>query len=399
MTYTRANLYDDVARDTSSVTNALRIINRAVRFVVGDIDLRSTKRRAYLSPQLHESQYDYQAPSDIKSFGLIDIRRQADRIAQFSLVPSEEFDRRKKLSKNLVCIEDYNSIKKLRISAELDGSQVVIHEMNSITADGTWATILDASNITLDTDNYINGTASLNFDLDQAGTTTTAGYIDNDDFTAVDLSDYETGGSVFIWVFIPGTTVDSDLDGFTLRIGSSSSVYFSRQVTVNNENTAFQPGWNLLRFDFSAATETGTVDMDNIDYIRLAVDRGAVGIIQTTDWRVDYIVARRGIAHEVLYYTKFGWQSSTGTYLENATAATDLVNADTEEYELMVLKGKEMLARDQKKFGEAKEYRTEYDEAKAKYINDYPSERMMLMTEYYAFDSLSEATEENSNTN
>src|SRR3990167_5506775 len=238
--YTRANLYDDIARDAGGVTNILRLVNRAARFVVGDIDLRSTKRRAYLSPQLHQKQYDYQAPSDLKSFGLIDIRRQdTDRIAQFSLVPSEEFDRRKTLSKNLVCVEDRDFLKILRISAELDGDQAVLHEMNSITADGTWATILDASNITLDSDNYINGTASLNFDLDQAGTTTTAGYIDNDDFTAVDLSDYETGGSVFIWVFIPGTTVDSDLDGFTLRIGSSSSVYFSRQVTVTNENLAF----------------------------------------------------------------------------------------------------------------------------------------------------------------
>lgn len=393
-TYTRANLYDDIARDAGSITNILRLVNRAARFVVGDIDLRSTKRRAYLSPQLHQSQWDYQAPSDLKSFGLIDIRRQADRIAQFSLVPSEEFDRRKELSKNLVCIEDRDFIKKLRISAELDGDQVVVHEMNSITADGTWATVLDASNLTVDSDNYINGTASLNFDLDQAGSTTTAGYIQNPDFAAVDLSDYENSGSVFIWVYIPGTTVDADLDGFTLRIGSSSTVYFSRQVTVTNENTTFQPGWNLLRFDFSAATETGTVDMDNVDYIRFAVDRGAVGLIQTTDWRVDYIVARRGIPHEVWYYTKFPWQSSAGTYLENSTAATDLINADTEEYELIITKAKEMVARDLKNFEDAGEYRKEYEAAKEKYINDYPSERLTLLTEYYSFSSLDQSTDE-----
>ena len=104
--YSYTNLEQDVRRDASSITNIRRILNRAVREVVSDTDLRSTKRRVYLSPQLHEKQYDYQAPSDLKSFGLIDIRRQADRIAQFSLVPSEEFDRRKALSKNLVCIED-----------------------------------------------------------------------------------------------------------------------------------------------------------------------------------------------------------------------------------------------------------------------------------------------------
>ena len=390
--YTLTNLKTDSKRDYGSVTNIDRIANRAARFVVNDIDLRSTKRKAYLSPALNEELYDYQAPSDLKELAIIDVRRIENRKEgdKFNLTTTEYFDRNKGFNNNLICIEDSDFFKKLRISADTRedaDNQITIHEMDSITEDGTWTVSLDASNLTLDTDNFIYGEGSLNFDMDQAGTTTVAGYLQNSTFDAVDLSDFENAGSVFVSLFIPGTSVDSDLDGFTLRIGSSSTVYFEKQVTVTNENLAFRTGWNLLRFDFSSATETGTVDMDNVDYVRLAVDRGATGIMATTDWRVDYIVARRGKPHEVWYYTKFPWQSSAGSYLENSTANTDLLNADTEEYELFILKLKELLAGDLKEFDDVSQYREEYALAKARYESRYPSERIKMIQTYYNYQN------------
>lgn len=306
-------------------------------------------------------------------------------------MPSEEFDRLKNQNGNLVCIEDRDFLKKLRISAELEGDQVVLHEMDSLTADGTWSVSLDASNLTLDSDNFINGDGSLNFDMDRAGTTTTAGYIQNSDMTAVDLTDYEHSGSIFVYLYAP--TVSGGLDGFTLRVGSDASNYFSKQVTVTNENLALHTGWMVLRFDFNSATETGTVDIENIDYIRLAVDRGALGSLDSTDWRVDYIVARRGIPHEVWYYTKYGWQTSAGAYLENSTANSDLLNADTEEYGLFVLKGKQFLAEDLGFDEKAASYAKQFEAKKQIYTNNYPSERLLLMTEYYSFSSLSQSSD------
>ena len=383
-TYTKANLYTDIQRDASDVANIDRLANRAARYVVGDIDLRSTKRRAYFSPVIAQDQHDYQAPSDLKEFAVIDIRKLAERTARFRLVPSEEFDALKSKNKNLICIEDRDFLKKLRISAELEGDQLVVHDMNSITADGTWSLVLDASNLTLDTDNFIHGEGSLNFDMDIGGTTSTAGAIVNSTMGVVDLSDYEVGGSIYIYLYAPTIT---GLDGFTLRIGSDASNYFSKQVTVTNENLAFHTGWMLLRFDFSAMTETGTVDMDNIDYIRFSIDKGSDSL-NSTDWRIDYIVARRGAPHEIWYYTKYPWQNTSGTYLENSTATTDLLNADTEEYELFILKGKEIVADDLKMFDDAKEYRKQYEAKKMDYLMKYPSERLVLTTEYYNFASL-----------
>ena len=319
-TYTRSQLYTDIARNASDAQNIDDIVNRAVRDVISEVDLRSTKRMTYLSPVLNDEQYDYQAPADLKDLSLIDIRRLKDRIAEWRLVPSEEFDRLKSNNSNLVAIEESDMLKKLRISAELDGSQVALHECDDIDVDGTWAVSGDASNLTEDSDFYIHGSKSLNFDV---GASYTSALITNPDMDAVDISDYENAGQIFAYMYIPSFT---GLTSFKLRIGSSASAYFEKTITATNENIAFtsftSAGLHLLRFDLNSATETGTVDMDNVDYLRLEIV-GSGSASATTDWRLDYIVARRGIPHEVWYYTKYAWRTSAGTYLENSTADTD----------------------------------------------------------------------------
>src|SRR3990167_9776045 len=99
----------------------------------------------------------------------------------------------------------------------------------------------------------------------------------------------------------------------------------------------------------------------------------------TTDWRVDYIVARRGKPAEIHFYSRYPWQSSAGTYIEESTAATDLLNVEsTLEYELMVLKGKELVALDLEKFDEMKIYQNLYEDAKARYEMSYPSEKLLM---------------------
>lgn len=384
---TQQDLRDDVARDAGSVTNITRLVNRAARYVVNDIDLRSTKRMAYLSPGLNEGQYDYQAPADIKEWGLIDVRRIEGRQERdkFNMVTTEYFDRHKTYNKNLVSIEDTDWLKKLRISAETreaSDREVVVDDCEDLTPDsGTWAVSGNASNLTLDTDFYVHGDASLNFDM---ATSWTAASAVLSGFDAVDLSDFETGGSVFVIVYIPSAT---GLSSVNLKIGSSSTAYFRQSKTVTNENLSFYAGLNLLRFDFAGSTETGTVDMDNIDYVELGFVGAGTGPASNTDWRIDYVVARRGKPHQVLYYTKFPWQSSSGTFLEESTATTDILNAENLEYELMVLKTKQILAVDLKNFEDAQNYEKAYEIAKARYKLQYPSEALLVEQSYKNFNN------------
>src|SRR3990167_4813919 len=95
--------------------------NRAVRYVLGDMDLRSTKRSAVLSPNIFTDMHEYAAPTDLKGEKLIDLRTQINRKSyeKWLLVDDDEFDRGKdkwgQWSNYRVSVRDENFGKLLRI--------------------------------------------------------------------------------------------------------------------------------------------------------------------------------------------------------------------------------------------------------------------------------------------
>lgn len=358
------------------------IVNRAVRKVLSDVDLRSSKRSATLSPNMYANQYDYAAPTDLKGEKIIDLRKQVNRdsFEKWSLVDEAEFDRRKAATQYKIAVRDENFSKLLRIDGVTGSSSKTLHTCESLTANGTWAATADASNLTLDNDNYITGGGSLNFDM-AAGATT--GYIENSTMTQIDLTDYDEIGSIFVWVFIPDY---SDAEGdtvtnFILRWGNDSSNYWSRTVTTNNEGVTFYDGWNLLRFDWNGATETGTVAPATVDYLRLTVTKSA-SLAADTDWRVDNFIARIGDIYNTVYYSKYGWQTSALAYIEESTTTTDLVLGDTDEIEGIAFKAAEFAAQELKDYDDAKYFRDEYENWKVEYEKDNPSEALKKSRSY-----------------
>ena len=354
-------------------------LNRAVRFVISDLDLRSTKRKETLSPNLFADVFDYTAPSNLKGRAIVDIKRQVKRSSneKFSLVDEEEFDLDKGLGRDIFTMAEDDLVRQLRIDGG-DSDKTEIHTCNSLTANGTWAVVAgtDATNLTLDTDTFVSGGASLNFDTN-SGATTAA--IENSTMAQKDLTKHDEISSIFVWVYIPAT---SGLTNFILRWGNDSTNYWSRTVTVNNEGNAFYVGWNLLRFDWNGATETGTVAPATIDYVRLTITKTA-GMAADTDWRVDDIVSRIGDIYDVVYYSAFGWQSAAGAYKENSTATDDALNATTEEVELFVTKSAEYISQELKDYEDVKYFRDEYARLRAAYLYNYPSEAIRLVHHYY----------------
>jgi hypothetical protein len=248
--------------------------------------------------------------------------------------------------------------------------------LDTLTADGgTWTLFGDATNVVADADNYVKGGGSVTFDLVGAGTT--AG-IYNDAITAFDISDFVNAGHVFAWVYINSTT---NLTNWILRIGSSASAYYSQTVTTTNESASFVAGWNLLRFDFASMSETGTVDDENIDYIALYMTKTSGK--SDDGYRVDSIILHTGEIHNVLYYTRYPWQSSAGTFLENSTADTDLLNAETDEFDGFVYRGKVELFKELRRFDLAKDAKADYEEWKKEYKERNPSERVHYDRFYY----------------
>jgi len=409
--YTRANITNDVddnIKGDMDTTIQDRIINRAVRDVIADpdIDFRSTKKIVPLSLsgdnfvksesvdgpydstqrasiKSEADKYYFHCPTDLKQ--IIDIRKRFDKVHEYELTTPEEFLRRKASFGQQVAIDEHSFLRRLMVSGIPELGQADVHNCNTYDGDGTWA--VDGSQITAvatETSNYVYGTGAIGFTTVSGACA--GGTLTVDDMTAVDISAYENH-NVYMWVYIPMAT---GLTSFTLKWGSSASAYESRTVTKTHDNNAFYVGWNLLKFSWADATETGTNDEENIDYLQLTVVKGATNT-GTTGWIMDRIIAVESSEYDVVYYSDFGWQTSAGVYIRDATEETDLLNANADEYAMLVFlasaycSGKLDNSKDEAKFY------TLYNDKKAKYVETHPSERKLITTVYESIASTDDA--------
>ena len=394
--YLQSRLNSDVkARLSATFTaaNFLIIANNAANDVVSDVDMKSMIRRSALSPNLFDDVYQYTCPGDLKEDKLIDIRPQLNRgrLDYWELVSPTEFDRYKNegrddrwgdqlnvsetewLGKNLVAIDTRDFVRKLLISKPIDDDELGVDPLDSV---GDWTGFGDGGTLTADSDNYVKGNASINWDIN-ADAGTTAGIV-NDSLDDFDVSEYKGTGSAFVWAYITSAT---NLTNFILRVGSSSSAFYYITVTTNSEGNAFEAGWNLIRFDFVNKATTGTPDDDACDYVAIYMTKDAAKVSET-DYRFDNLVFKRGDHYNVHYYSKYPWQTSAGSYIENATTTTDLLNADTTEYRLFFLKTCQLMC-EHLDNGMEDKYEQRYEKALSKYIFENPSQALLLVEQYY----------------
>ena len=378
-------------------------LNNAVKEVCLDLDLRSTKRKSVLAPKLFTDIYDYTCPSDMKARKIIDIQPQKpSRATSFiwNLTTEEEFDRWKgsynsqytingkraftsdhptgNIGINLVAFSDDDLVRKLKLSTVVEDNTVAIGNLDTLTGDGgTWALFGDGTNLTADTDNYIKGGGSINWDISSAGGTTAG--IQNTSLSSHDISGHLANGSAFCWVYITSAT---NITNFILRLGSDSSNYHSWTVTTNNEGTTFYTGWNLLRWDLTSPTDTGTPVNTAIDYAVIYMTKTA-GKVSETDYRFDWLVVKKGDYYNLVYYSKYMWQNTSGTYLEDSTSDQDYLNVDTEEYPLLVEKLTEHAGWEVGEEGVAEKAAQKYEKLKEQHLRYSKSEAKGLHNRYY----------------
>ena len=331
-TYTIGNLKTDLTgiihgANLDKIQGILPLINRSASEVLLEVDPQETKRYAQIENAIYDQVFDYSVPTDLKGNKIIDIRPQINRDPSdnFTQTYSEQFDIYKE--NNSFQIKFDTGVKTVRISKDLR-TGIVLNTMDSITNNGTWAVGNDAENLTVDTLNFIAGSASLKFDLDGL---TTDGFIQNSTMTAQDLSTHEDESSLFLFLFLPDASAFTSVD---LRWGSDTTNFWNRTVTVP-QNGTFLNGWNLVRFDWNGATETGAPNAAAIDTLRVTVNYDGVA---DTDYRVDSIMSKLGSIFTMVYYSKFIFQNSSGTFIENAASDSDIINLDTEARDLLLYK-------------------------------------------------------------
>jgi hypothetical protein len=149
--------------------------------------------------------------------------------------------------------------------------------------------------------------------------------------SSVDLSDEDEVGSLWLRIYFPDSSIITNVE---LRWGSSSSNYWSATATSPHDQSSFQNGWNVLRFDWNGATETGTVDPSAITYARITINYDGTA---ETDIRVDKLTVSLGEIYELEYYSNYMFQSSGGTWKEKASSDSDVINLDQLAYQIYVM--------------------------------------------------------------
>lgn len=342
------------------------------------IDPMETKRVATITNALFDNVNSYVVPTDLKRDKILDIRPQAGRTLndKFQHQYQGEFDQYK--SNNTFAIESRDNVRYLRAQKSV-GQSATIDTGASLTANGTWAASGDASNLTVDGLNYLTGSASLNFDVAASGS---LAVLTRTNTTAEDLSEWEDISSFFIWAYLPDA---SDVTNLILRWGNDASNYWSVTVTAQHDATSFRDGWNLLRFDWNGATETGTPASASVDYWYVGVTYD--GTVET-DYRIDSIVLRRGELYEMVYYSNYLFQNSSGVWLEKPTASddTDIINLSTDTYNLFFYEVMELIA--QMVQGEDSGFDLQYwssrkNEVWNSYKAQHKSEKIKKQSNYY----------------
>ena len=382
MAYTIAKLKNDLeaiihGTTVNKITNITELINRGSRDVLLDVDPQRTQRIAQIENAIYDKVYDYAVPADLKGNKIIDIRPQVNRTVgdNFSQTYSEQFDLRKSIQNNMFQTQWNTNVKTVRISKNVR-TGILLNDMNGITTNGTWAVGDDATNLTEDNLNFVSGNASLKFDLDGS---TTDGFIQNSTMSAQDLTEHENESGLFLWLFLPDASTFTSVD---LRWGSDTTNFWNRTVTTPHNGT-FLDGWNLVRFDWNGATETGTPDVTAVDYLRVTINYDGVA---DTDYRVDNIISKLGSIFEMVYYSKFLFRNSSGTFIEETSADTDEVNLDTESYNLLLYKISELSAQQLQGEDGASDlnyFAQKYRESLKRYKSMYKSEVEKPRQAYY----------------
>ena len=101
-------------------------------------------------------------------------------------------------------------------------------------------------------------------------------------------------------------------------------------------------------------------------------------------YRFDDISFHTGEIHNVLYYTRYPWQTSAGVFIENSTVDGDYINAETDEFDLFVYKGKEELFKELRRFDLAKSAKEDYELLKKEYKKRNISERVERNKQYWS---------------
>lgn len=312
----------------NKVRNIELALERAANTMLSKVDPLETMRTVGLPNAIHDDIYNYSLASDYKK--LVDLYPQDTRKTNdvAGRRTGEYFDLRKSLDQKTISIEASEGTKIARINWRSRQGKV-LNTMDSLTSNGTWSGVGTASGVSADTIFKVSGNASIIFDLAATGDG-----IQNTTMTKVDMTSEDEVADIFVWVYFTSVSLVTSVTAYW---GNDLTANYWTAVaqTTQADGTAIRVGWNLLRFSWSTATETGTVAPATIDSFKLTVATSGVGTIANI--RVDNIIFSIGRNFDIKYYSKYIIKNSTGVWIPQTTSDDDIVILDTDASQIFIL--------------------------------------------------------------
>lgn len=180
-----------------------------------------------------------------------------------------------------------------------------LHNCDSLSANGTVVASGDASNVTIDEIVKSKGSGSLNFDV-SAGQSLVITF---NNITRKDLETLQNKSALTLDVWLPTIT---NFTSIQARWGSDNTNYWSKTESTPAGKGDLETGKNTFAFRWAEATETGSPDVNNVDYLQIIITFSQN--TTATDFRLDNIRIAQEVEMEIEYYSKAMAKKTTGEY-------------------------------------------------------------------------------------
>lgn len=269
---------------------------------------------------VYDNLFNYALPTDF--LDIIDLIPQDNRQSwdKDFRKPSGVFDLQKAFSNRTISIEGNNGAKFIRINWKTN-PPVLLNSMDGYNSNGIWLAVGAATGVATDTIFKQSGGGSVVFNHNVSGDG-----IKNLTMSPVDLTLQNGVSSETVGVFLSNIpSAIHSLWGNDL----STKFWTATPITTQADGTPFQVGWNTIKFDWSAAVQTGVVDPSKIVAAQITLDSttGALGKI-----RIENIQFAIGRNFDIKYYSKYFFMTAAGVWESRPQAgiSTDLVLVDND---------------------------------------------------------------------
>ena len=296
-----------------NITNLDYALERAARNVAQLVDAPEATGREAIT--LYSGVYYYRAPESIFGTAVNIIRPQGNVNSQTLTsmkVPIDVFTRGKYNFPNgyVLDLEYDKGIGVIGISSNVPLPLTILSTQSD--ADD-WTATGSASTPITDNVNYWQNPASIRFNLAGASTGTLTSTIN-----PVDLTSLEGVGVCFVAIQVPDASL---LTSMNIRIGSSPTDYVSVTETEGFLGAWTSNTWLLVAFDLAGASETGTVDWENIDYIQNNITTSAT----INNFRLGGMWVAMPSINEIIYQTSAIFKTVAGVLTPNITSDNDTI--------------------------------------------------------------------------